>query len=147
MPVAIDLFLLHAAATWALVGLIWTVQLVQYPGFALVGGRELSLFHEHHSRSISWVVAPLMGCELLTGLALFGERPPGLSTTFLVAGLAPIALNWIWTAFVAIPLHQRMSPRAPRAQRRLVATNWVRTAAWSARGAWVLVALRGVLSS
>ena len=27
----------HAAATWALVGLIWTVQVVHYPLFALVG--------------------------------------------------------------------------------------------------------------
>jgi hypothetical protein len=141
---AIDLLLLHMAVTWALVGLIWTVQLVQYPAFALVGGTQFTAFHEHHSLRISWLVGPLMGCELLTGLALLWHRPSGLSATLLVPGLALIALNWAWTAFVAVPLHRRLSGRV-QAQSKLVATNWVRTAAWSARGAWVLFAIRAAI--
>ena len=138
----IDLLLLHVAVTWALVGLIWTVQLVQHPGFAFVGGTEFAAFHDHHSVRITWIVGPLMACELLTGLALLWDRPSGLSGTLLGSGLALIAVNWAWTAFVAVTLHKKLSGRVRRAQGKLVATNWVRTVAWSARGAWVLVALR-----
>ena len=142
---AIDLLLLHMAVTWALVGLIWTIQLVQYPAFALVGGTEFAAFHEHHSGRITWIVGPLMACELLSGLALLWDRPSGLSVTLLGTGLLLIAVNWAWTAFVAVPLHRRLGGRVLQAQSKLVATNWVRTAAWSARGAWALVAMRAAI--
>ena len=142
---AVDLLLMHMAVTWALVGLIWTVQLVQYPGFAFVGGTEFTAFHDHHSVRISWIVGPLMACELLTGLALLWDRPSGLSGSLVAMGLALIAVNWAWTAFVAVPLHKRLSGRVLQARSKLVAANWVRTAAWSARGAWVLFAMRAAM--
>ncbi|MFT6364052.1 MAG: hypothetical protein ACJAZ8_002475, partial [Planctomycetota bacterium] len=44
---AIELLFLHLALTWALVGLIWTVQLVQYPSFALVGEAEFAAYHKY----------------------------------------------------------------------------------------------------
>ena len=140
-----DILLIHTAATWALVGLIWTIQLVQYPGFAHVGAAEFSRFHQHHSARITWVVAPLMAGELLTGLALVGGQPTGMSQGLWWAGLALIGVNWAQTAFVAVPLHKRLSGGDVEAQRRLVATNWIRTVAWSARGVWTLFALRGAL--
>ena len=147
---AIDLLLLHMAVTWALVGLIWTVQLVQYPAFALDPQafhlRAIAAFHEHHSGRITWIVGPLMACELLSGLALLWDRPSGLSGTLLGMGLLLIAVNWAWTAFVAVPLHRRLGARVLQAQSKLVANNWVRTAAWSARGAWALVAMRAAIS-
>lgn len=37
------LLLVHAAATWAMVGLVWFVQVVHYPLFAQVGGMSLRL--------------------------------------------------------------------------------------------------------
>ena len=146
---ALDLLLVHAAATWGLVGLIWTVQLVQYPGFALVGAPDFSRFHEHHCNRIVWIVAPLMALELLTGIALIWETPAGLTGFDLSWGLGLIALNWVCTAFVSVPLHGRLRPRGHWTIRTLVATNWVRTAAWSARGVWVLFVLQasGVLGS
>ena len=142
-----DLLLLHLAATWALVGLIWTVQLVQYPGFLLVGRPDFAAYHEHHASRITWIVGPLMGTEGLTGLALFWADVPGLSTPFLTAGFALIVLNAAWTAFVAVPLHGSLGGRAEANKRRLVTTNWVRTAAWSARGVWTLVAVRAALAA
>jgi len=143
--IGLDVFLVHAAATWALVGLIWTVQLVQYPGFARVGAAELRSFHAHHCARIGWIVAPLMACELLTGLALLWTRPPGISTSMLWGGLSLIGINWAVTAFVAMPLHRRLVRDAPAARSALVAYNWIRTACWSARGSWALFALREVL--
>jgi hypothetical protein len=142
---SIDLLFVHLALTWALVGLIWTIQLVQYPGFALVGSTEFAAYHKHHTTRMGWVVAPLMGGELLTGIALFWIGPEGLSAFLLWTGLGLTALNWGWTVFVAVPLHMRMGPKADKLKQALVNTNWVRTAAWSTRGVWALVAVRSTL--
>jgi hypothetical protein len=142
---AIDLLFVHLALTWALVGLTWTVQMVQYPSFALVGAAEFAAYHKHHTTRMSWIVAPLMGGELLTGVALLWIGPAGLSGALLWTGLGLIALNWGWTAFVAVPLHARMSHRADGLKRALVKANWVRTVAWSARGVWALAAVRAAL--
>jgi len=138
----LDLLLVHTAATWALVGLVWTIQLVQYPGFADVGPAQFAAFHEHHKTRITWIVAPLMLVELVSGLALIAYGPPGLSRSAVWVGVALIGLNWAHTAFVAVPLHARLGAHREAAQRALVATNWIRTIAWSARGAWTLFALR-----
>lgn len=142
---ATDILLIHVAATWALVGLIWTVQLVQYPGFAFVSDEQLPALHENHCSRITWVVAPLMLCELITGLALFSYRPTGLSQPLLWMGFALIAINWASTALVAMPLHAKVRQLAPHAQGALVASNWVRTITWSLRGALTLFALRAAL--
>ncbi len=144
---AFDLLLVHVALTWALVGLIWTIQLVQYSSFAYVGAAEFAGFHDHHSKRITWIVAPLMGGELLTGLALFLAGPDGLSAGLLWIGLAPMALNWAWTFWVAVPLHARLSVPEPRLMQALVRANWVRTAAWTGRGLWTLVAVRAALGA
>ena len=144
---ALDLLLAHLALTWALVGLIWTVQLVKYPSFALVGPGQFAAYHKQHTTRMTWVVAPLMGGELLTGLALFWLVPGGLSPAWLWTGLGLIALNWAWTALVAVPLHTRLGPRDDGLKGALVRANWVRTLAWSARGVWALAAVRTALAA
>ena len=130
------LLAVHAAATWALVGLIWTVQLVHYPLFAQVGAEAFRSYHARHTRQITWIVAPLMAVELLTAILLVtrGAREP-----WLLASLAPLAFNWISTWRVQIPLHDRLASGFDAdVHRRLVATNWWRTAAWSIRGGCLL---------
>jgi hypothetical protein len=143
----VEFLLLHLALTWALVGLTWTIQLVQYPSFALVGKAEFARFHDHHSNRITWIVAPLMGGELLTGLALFWAGPESLGAGLLWAGLALIALNWVWTACVAVPLHARLRGGDRGPAQSLVRANWVRTATWSTRGLWSLFAVRAALGA
>jgi hypothetical protein len=125
----------HAAATWALVGLIWTVQVVHYPLFANVGSEEFRRYHARHTRQITWIVAPLMAVELVTASLLFlgGVREPWLLLSF-----APLAFNWLATWRVQIPLHQRLAAGFDAdVHRRLVASNWGRTAAWTVRGVCV----------
>lgn len=128
---------IHLAATWALVGLIWTIQLVHYPLFAQVGREAFVGYHRRHTRQITWVVAPLMGMEIGTAgwLVWMGMREPW----FLFA-LVPLGFNWVSTALVQIPLHNRLAEGFDSdAHRRLVATNWWRTLAWSVRGVCLLV--------
>jgi hypothetical protein len=56
-----------------------------------------------------------------------------------LVSLGLIGVNWLSTAIVQVPLHRRLEQGFEAgAHGRLVATNWVRTGAWTARG--VLVA-------
>ena len=130
------LLAVHCAVTWALVGLIWTVQLVHYPLFAHVGAENFRAYHTRHMRQITFIVAPLMAAELLTAALLFlrGAREP-----WLLASFVPLLFNWLATWRVQIPLHDRLvAGFDPEAHRRLVATNWWRTLAWTARGGCLL---------
>ena len=62
-------------------------------------------------------------------------------------GAALIAVNWGCTGLVSVPLHGRLSARRdPRALRALVWTNWIRTAAWTGRGALLFVLLQLALA-
>ncbi|MFT5198381.1 MAG: hypothetical protein ACI87O_001038 [Planctomycetota bacterium] len=137
-----DLFLIHVACTWALVGLIWIVQWVQYPGFRLVGEAQWKDFHESHCARIAWVVAPLMFGEVVTGIALLVWPLSGVSREFLSVGLGLILVIWVSTAALSVPLHHQLKHHNPKTQQRLVLTNWVRTIAWTIRGLGALYLLR-----
>ena len=68
-------------------------------------------------------------------LVLTGTRDP-----WLLASLPLLALIWISTGFVQIPLHNTLTTGFDaHAHRRLVTTNWWRTAAWSARGICIMM--------
>ena len=131
--------LVHAAATWAMVGLIWFVQLVHYPLFASVGEGNFVEYEARHTRRTSWVVGVLMPLEAVTAIWLLLEVPDGVAGEAAFVGLGLIALLWVSTATWQAPMHGRLSSGYDRGlQRRLVRTNWVRTAGWTARGALVL---------
>ncbi len=134
-----SLFLTQAAATWALVGLIWTIQLVHYPLFDKVGDDVFRSYHAWHLKRILWVVAPLMFCELLTALTLLiiGAR----QLWFLVS-LVPLIFLWFSTGLIQVPLHNRLSSGFnAESHRRLVRSNWGRTVAWTLRGVCLLYGL------
>jgi len=132
------LLLAHAAVTLFMVGLIWFVQIVHYPLFALVGGAGFAHYERHHARRTTWVVAPPMIAELTTAAALAWSTPGALAW----CGLALLAVIWASTALWQVPAHRRLEHGFdPRVHGRLVSTNWVRTAAWSARGVVALALL------
>jgi hypothetical protein len=133
---------IHVASTWAMVGIIWFVQLVQYPLFAEAGAAEFRVFHAAHVRRITWVVAPLMLLEGATGLYVL-VVPPG-ARWLPAQGLGLLLVIWGSTAWLQVPRHNELSRGFdPVAWRRLVRSNWVRTAAWTARGAIVIAMLLG----
>ena len=125
-----DLLAVHGAATLAMTGLIWFVQLVHYPLFSLAARHSFTDFALQHQRRTTWVVAPLMVVEAVAaGLLL--TRAPGALTW---AGAGLLAIIWLSTAFLQVPQHRRLARGFdPAAARRLVGTNWLRTAAWTAR--------------
>jgi len=144
MSLPLVIFVANAGATFCLVGLIWTVQLVHYPTFHYVDEARFRAFEAFHQRRISCVVLPLMMAEALTSLLLPWLSPDFVSKPLAFLGLAMVALAWLSTFLLQVPLHTALSSGfSADAARRLVTTNWVRTIAWSARGvlvAWLLIA-------
>lgn len=139
------LWIVHVAATWYMVGLIWMVQIVHYNLFDRVGPDQFAAYEADHNRLITPIVAVPMLIELLTA-AYFILRPPyGVPLWCMVLSLAMVIAVWIVTATLSVPYHGRlMSGFDADAYRGLVQTNWLRTALWSARGllvGWVTAKL------
>ena len=135
---------ISTAATWGMVGVIWMVQLVQYPMLARYSAHEPSTAAHEHQRRITWVVGPLMAVEGVTALLLLIDRPDEIatSTAWLAAGLLGVALAS--TVLIQVPLHTRLGEgHDDDVAKRLIATNWIRTVAWTARG----VVLAGALTA
>lgn len=130
---------LHVFSTLALVGLIWVIQLVQYPQFSGIGREAFVGYHAQYTQRILWVVGPLMLAEILTLGWLLAFRPPGIPEWEFWVAAALVLVLWISTAFVQVPFHNRLSSGfEPAAHGGLVATNWIRTVAWTARGLIVI---------
>jgi hypothetical protein len=140
-------FVAHAVATCALVGLIWLVQLVHYPLFAHVGAEAFPAFHQLHVRWISPVVVPPMLVELAGALYLVVDRPAFMPGWAAAAGLTLVVVAWGSTFALSVPAHDALARGFdPATIERLVTTNWVRTLAWTARAgllSWLLVRALG----
>ena len=133
------LLLAHLAATLFMVGVIWFVQLVHYPLFARVGEEGFPAYSEAHSRLTGYVVGPPMLLEAGTALLFVFRRPEGVPPSLAIAGLVLVAIVWLSTALLQVPRHTALGSGFDRSRwRGLVGTNWIRTAAWSARGLVVL---------
>ena len=126
---------LNAAATWAMVGLIWTIQMVHYPQLATLSELQPAVAVADHQRRITPVVGPPMAVEGVTTVMLLVARPDeiGAASAWIGASLLAVALGS--TVLVQVPIHRRLSGgHDGRTARQLVETNWIRTIAWSLRG-------------
>ena len=121
--------LVNVAVSWALVGLIWTIQLVHYPAFAFIGKDQFLTFHQHHTRNITYVVMPLMLVELaLAGYLAYQYNWQWQWMSLLII----VLLLWALTFFFAIPLHNQLgNGKNQELIRRLVHVNWPRTILWT----------------
>ena len=136
----VALTLAHLAATAVMVGLIWTVQIVHYPLFALVGPQTYPDYQSQHMTRISVLLAVPWGVEALTGLAVVVLAPDAALRIVGVAALALQGAVVAVTALVAAPAHEKMLDGfVPELHRRLVRSNWVRTLLWTARGGLAVV--------
>ena len=127
-------------------GAIWIVQVVHYPLMRFASGAEFTRFETEHRHRISWVVGPLMAVEGVCVLAFLFAPPAGLDWWLPWAGAAAEAVAIGTTVFVSAPLHLRLNERFdPATLDRLVATNWIRTVAWTARAGLAIAMLVAVL--
>lgn len=134
--------------TFSMTGIIWFVQVVHYPLFASVGGQEFIHYEALHKRLTTLVVAPLMLLELGTSvfLPVLAANIPARILGF--ACLAIIVLIFASTAFVQVPLHDKLSSAySAELVDRLVQSNWMRTILWTIKSILLSVLLAMLLST
>ena len=132
-------FLAHTGTTLYLVGVIWLVQLLVYPSMANVGADGYAAYHNLHTSRITPVVAPAMIIELLTAIYFIFAPTEKIDYRYFWLGLILVLIIWVSTFFVQVPLHDKLIQGFDGdIQKRLVLTNWIRTIAWSLRGALAL---------
>jgi hypothetical protein len=126
-------FLVTLAFTLYMTGMIWSMQVLEYPLFALVGRTEFPTYHAAHNRSLPlFVILPSI-LALVSAVVLFWIRPAGIplwSVVLVVAlDLAVLVSTVAWQA----PLHGRLDREGFSIEiiTALVRGNWVRTILWT----------------
>jgi hypothetical protein len=143
VPLTELILLAQAVASGAMAGLIWFVQVVHYPLFAAITGERSRDHAVENQRRTGPVVIPFMAVEMATAVAIAVWPPAGVGRGLALVGLGLVAVAWLSTFLVQVPLHARLAREghAPEAVAALVRSNWIRTAAWTARAilaAWML---------
>ena len=135
-------------STLAMVGLIWFVQIVHYPMFRNVGENEFKAYMELHQKLTFFVVGPFMLMEAFSSVALLYWQPPQTDTRLLWIAVGLVLAIWLSTAFLQVPRHGVLAKHGylENHHTALISTNWLRTAAWSARGV-ILVVLMAQMSA
>jgi hypothetical protein len=139
----------HLAATWFMVGMIWTIHLVHYPLFAEVGEATYVAFQSAHVERIGRLLLVPWALEGASVLALlwiaFPGGRPALRPAALAGGaamLVVLVLSGFWSA----PAHGALADGFDAdVHRRLMTANLVRSLAWTARGAialWIVFLVR-----
>jgi len=130
------IFIIHLFFTCYMTGLIWFVQLVHYPLLGKIGEEAFLEYERHHQSWTFWVVGLQMVIEFGTGiwLLLIQSYNP---LQWVNVGL--LLIIWSSTFFIQSPLHTKLGREFQvEWQRKLVATNWVRTVAWTVRSVILL---------
>ncbi|MEI7916116.1 MAG: hypothetical protein WCH82_15345 [Mycobacteriaceae bacterium] len=125
-----------------MLGVIWMVQVVHYPLMSFVSSARFAHFESAHRTRISMVVGPLMAVEGICVIAFLVSPPPGLICWLPWAGAAAEAVAIGTTVLVSAPLHERLNACYDQVNLdRLIATNWIRTFAWTCRAGLAIVML------
>jgi hypothetical protein len=127
-------------------GMIWSMQVLEYPLFALVGPKEFPTYHRRHNGALPFLVIVPSLVAFVSALALIFTRPARLPlwATIVIAGLDLIVI--IVTALREAPLHAKLDREgaSPLVVRQLVQGNWARTVVWTGN-ALFLIAVTGYL--
>jgi hypothetical protein len=112
---------------------------MHYPLVAQVGKEGFAAYEAAHSNLITPIVGPPMLVELATASLLLFFRSPAIGLAETIVGLMLVVVIWLSTMFLQVPQHGILSAGFNEtAHQFLVNSNWLRTVAWSMRGALVL---------
>ena len=133
----------QALASAAMCGIIWFVQVIHYPSFALVGGDGRS-FAQVNQRRTAPVVLAFMLVEAATAVAIDWSPPAGVPPLVAAAGVGLVVANVLSTALVQLPPHGRLARDGhdPATIATLVRSNWLRTVLWTLRAGLAVWMLR-----
>lgn len=119
-------------------GVIWMVQLAHYPLMAHIGPESFKDYQRANLPSTTWVVMPIMILEVVSAagqvMALIKGDFQAPHFTLHLLSVAALIMIWLSTFFLQVPLHQKLlSSKDEVLIQKLVASNWIRTLAWSLR--------------
>ncbi|MCC5844518.1 MAG: hypothetical protein JJU05_09725 [Verrucomicrobia bacterium] len=121
---------LHALTAAYMTGIIWFVQIIHYPALAPPARGSFVEHHQNYTRRMGLLVGPVMILELILQTHWLLRAPGPAAYT----GTALLLLIWISTFALQVPAHTKLTQGYdPALVRTLVRTNWLRTAAWTAR--------------
>ena len=126
-------FLVTLAFTLYMTGMIWSMQILEYPLFALVGAKEFPAYHRRHNRGLPFLVILPSLVAFVSAVVLIFTRPARLplSASIVIAVLDLIII--IATVAREAPLHAQLDREGFSATliRQLVLGNWIRTLLWT----------------
>ena len=128
--------LLETAATIFMAGVLWTMQLLNYPLLALVGREAFPRYEAAHNRRFALVVVPGVLAAVAGSLGLMAARPGQVPLWAPACELALLLIVIISTAALQGRQHGTLAGGFDqRTLGLLVHSNWIRVAAWSAAAA------------
>lgn len=134
------ILLIHFASTWFMTGVIWLVQLAQYPLFAYVDSKSFPSYYSRYVTAIGKVVILPMVAELFTGAWLLKIFSGSDQSMLSIIGFTLIVLIWCSTVLLQVPRHKKLKKGFDRnVGDALVFTNWLRTGLWTLRAILVTV--------
>ena len=135
---------LQILSCYFMTGVIWIIQLIHYPSFRFVDFKEFNSFQNFHTKTITFIVGPMMVLEIFTAfyLLLISDF-----STYWIVQILLLILIWLCTAFLSVPIHNLLAqPHINNTERLqiikvLVNTNWPRTILWSMRSLLFVVVI------
>jgi hypothetical protein len=125
----------HLVSTLVMVGVIWTVQIVHYPLMALVGRDDFVAYETAHAPRMAAVVMLPWAVQGATVAGLLLTMPARIEPALIWAAALAAAIPVVVTVIASVPAHSRLAIGFDAdVHRRLVVTNWIRTAGWTVHG-------------
>jgi len=135
----------HLAATWFMVGLIWTIHTVHYPLFAEVGADAYIGFQASHVERIGRLLLLPWLIEGASAAALLLAADRGVRRSAVIGAIA-MAVVLVISGFWSAPAHAELADGFdPAVHSRLMTADLVRTIAWTIRGVVAVDILRRVV--
>jgi hypothetical protein len=123
----------NLAVTLFLTGLVWELQVVQFPLMLRAGGLDFPDYVTHQRRRNTLLMAPVMLIELVTGGWVLADDRDAFPAALL------ILIIWTVTFASIVPIHSKLvRGYDQRLLRTLIRRNWIRTVCWSLRSAILL---------
>jgi hypothetical protein len=127
--------ILNLITSLMMAGIVWFMQVVQFPLFTTVRPRNFLGYGTHFKFLTAYIMAPMFLLEAIGALGL-AIKFYGHHNGLLIGNLVLFAIAWGATLLYTLPIQNKLTERyVPARIRSLIHYNWVRTLAWSGKGA------------
>lgn len=104
---------------------------VVYHSWKFVGAAEFTRVHQESSVRIVQVFVSATLMMTVTTIVMFWKRPSYIPGKWVWIAFVSEIISWVSSALIQIPIQGQLSQgRDEAALSRLIATDWVRIAAW-----------------